>query len=209
MRQNDEMKTKLRIAVEADAESFIEIKNQLSFTEIKGESTTGGFLLGTDITTYKKYIANDYCLVVEKDSKIIGFGIVLRNEELKQSDIWAKRDLANWSIDIETFTNKQVCYFEQLAFQKGHSREVLKLCYNIICWAFESHTYLFTSTVKKPIFNLAAIPYILKSGGTLVGNINEVYPEIGLINSDIYKIDAEIHGLFVFSKFIGVDINDK
>ena len=74
----------------------------------------------------------------------------------------------------------------------GHSRTVIKLAYNIACWAFkEKHSTLFTTTVKNPITNLAAVPYILKGGGRKVGNIDEIYPVIGQINSDIYKLEAD------------------
>jgi hypothetical protein len=189
------MKTVLRTAVANDAPHFIEIKNQLSFKFVNGKTTTGGFLLGTDIDTYKQYIEKDYCLVVEKEIekeiKIIGFGIVLKNKNLKEAEIWTKRNSATWNINIKDYEQKQVCYFEQLAFIKGYSREVLKLCFNIMSWAYETHSSMITTTVKEPIVNLAAVPYILKAGGQKVGNIKEKYPKIGKINSGIYLIEKE------------------
>jgi hypothetical protein len=41
--------------------------------------------------------------------------------------------------------------------------------------------------------NLAAIPFIEKAGGRKIGRINEVYPEIGHILSDIYLIEKDIY----------------
>lgn len=180
---------KIRKASEKDTESFIEIKNQLSFKNVKGTTTKGGFLLGTDVDTYKKYILNDYVLVAEINEKIVGFGIILKDKTVRNTDIWQKRDTAKWLINIEQYTEKSICYFEQLAFVPGHSRLVMQLCYQIIEVAFKNHIALFTTTVHAPILNLAAVPYILRAGGFKIGNINEHYPNIGNIISDIYIIE--------------------
>lgn len=187
------MKIKIRIAVAGDADGLVMIKDQLPLTYSDGRVTTGGFLLGTDRDTYLQYINHDYCLVAEKEHSIIGFGIILKDQSLKKSDIWQRRREAKWTIDIDAFEQQKICYFEQLAFLKGYSREVLKLSYNLVCRAFaDGHAHLFTTTVKEPILNLAAVPYILKASGKKVGNINEQYPLIGQINSDIYKVDADL-----------------
>lgn len=185
------MKTKVRVATVDDVPGLIKIKDQLPLTLVDGTTTTGGFLLGTDADTYRQYIEQDYCLVAEKENEIIGFGIILKDSSVRNSDIWLRRQQANWSIDIKPFESRKICYFEQLAFLKGHSRDVLKLAYNLARWAFEDgHTYLFTTTVHEPIVNLAAIPYILRASGKKVGNINELYAKIGAINSDIYGIES-------------------
>lgn len=183
---------KIRIAKNSDVNEFIRIKSQLSFKRVDGKSTKSGFLLGTEAETYLEYIENDYCLVLENGTSLIGFGIILKDESVRQSEIWIKRDSADWSIDINEFVSKKICYFEQLAFLKGHSRQVLKIAYNALNWAFEDgHEHMFASTVNFPISNLAAVPYILKASGKKVGNIDEVYPKIGQINSDIYHIEAK------------------
>lgn len=182
---------KIRKATPNDVKDFINVKNQLPFKYTDGRTTSGGFLLGTNEVTYLKYITNDYCLVAENQDGIVGFGVMLKDESVKKSDVWTRRHQATWQIDITKYETKQICYFEQLAFLKGHSRTVMSLAYNLACWAFEEgHSHLFTTTVKYPITNLAAVPYILKASGKKVGNIDEVYPIIGQINSDIYKIDT-------------------
>lgn len=185
------MKTNIRIAKISDAPEFMKIKDQLSFKRIDGSTTTGGFLLGTTMEMYHAFIEKDYCLVAEKNNELIGFGILLKDEQVRKSEMWTRRHKAVWTIDIEQFEEKRICYFEQLAFLPGHSRDVFSVAYNLACWAFEEgHDHMFTTTVHKPILNLAAVPYILRSSGSLVGSIDEYYSMIGAITSDIYKIDA-------------------
>ena len=186
------MKTNIRVATVKDVTDFLKIKNQLPLTLSDGGTTTGGFLLGTDEATYQQYVERDYCLVAEKAGEVVGFGIILRDSSLRKSDVWIRREQASWEIDIGSFESRKVCYFEQLAFLNGHSRDVLRLAYNLVRWAFdEGHTYLFTTTVHKPVVNLAAVPYILRASGKKVGNIDETYPGIGEINSDIYGVASE------------------
>lgn len=185
------MNIKIRKALVEDGYSFLKIKEQLSFKNVSGETTKGGFLLGTNIEEYQLYIKNDFCLVAENDSQIIGFGIVLKDKTLKNSTIWNKRHQTQWEIDIQSYENNKNCYFDQLAFLNGYSRTVIRLCYQLMNLAFEDHETLFTSTVHEPILNLAAVPYILKASGSKVASIDEIYPEIGRIKSDIYKIERE------------------
>lgn len=181
---------KIRKAIATDVARFLEIKDQLSFKNVDGTTTKGGFLLGTDSATYISYIHHDYCLVAEHEGVVVGFGIMLRDESVRQSDLWLRRKAANWDIHIDTFEHNKITYFEQLAFMQGYSRTVMKLAYNLLKTSFEDgHDYMFATTVSKPIINLAAVPYILKAGGRKVGSINEMYPLIGEIVSDIYMID--------------------
>jgi hypothetical protein len=183
------MKINIREARISDAPSFILIKEQLSFKNINGTNTKGGFLLGTNLKEYKNFITNDFCLVAEIENKIIGFGIVLKNESVMKSDIWLKRNQVSWAVDFNKFPIENICYFEQLAFLNNYSLTVIKLAYKLINMAFENHSVLITTTLNKPILNLAAVPYILKVGGAKIGFVNEIYPEIGPISSDVYLIE--------------------
>lgn len=83
---------------------------------------------------------------------------------------------------------------------------MILLAYNLVKWVFDlGYETLFTTTVKEPVLNLAAIPFINAVDGIKAGSIQEVYPKIGLINSDIYLIDSKafdrktkIHNLYPF-----------
>lgn len=187
------MKSRIRIAELKDASSFVAIKEQLSFSRSDGTTTTGGFLLGTDLATYAYYIENAFCLVAEMEDVIVGFGIIFSDEMLRNSDIWRRRNQVTWLINLNDWEDKTLCYFEQLAFLPGNRKLVLLLTYNLVKWVFDlGYETLFTTTVKQPVLNLAAIPFIAAVEGILAGNIMEVYPKIGLINSDIYLIESEL-----------------
>jgi len=198
------MSTIIRRAVPEDAAAFVQIKDQLPLKLSDGGTTKGGFLLGTDLKTYKNYIKNAYCLVATTEAGLVGFGILLPDRLLRESEVWKKRQHADWYIDLPFYEKQNLCYFEQLAFLPGHRKTVLKLSYNLVKWAFdEGHQTLFATTVNKPVLNLAAIPFIKAAGGIHAGNIDEVYPRIGAINSDIYLMasglffqKAEAHPLY-------------
>lgn len=194
------MNTRIRKATLNDAEAFMAIKDQLPISMADGTTTKGGFLLGTDIDTYRQFIENEYCLVAEVDTQVVGFGIILKDFTLRASEIWEKRTSADWFINLADYEWQQLAYFEQLAFLKGHKKAVLILCYNLMKWVFEQgYETLFTTTVNKPILNLAAIPFIEAAGGIHAGNIDEFYPKIGQINSDIYLIERKIFSVKVKS----------
>ena len=163
-------------------------------TEGGAPTKTGGFLLGTELSVYQDFIRNSYSLTAENHNQIVGFGIVLPFEVVKQTEIWNKRQFADWYPDPEKRDLTNVCYFEQLAFLKGNRRLALALSYNLINYAFKKgHKALLTTTVNKPIQNLAAVPFIKAVNGKKVGNIDEIYPGTGNINSDIYMIEREAY----------------
>lgn len=181
----------IRVAHVEDAPAFIAIKNQLSFKNIDEETTKGGFLLGTTLENYQFYIENSYCLVAEIDKQIVGFGIIFNDTMVRQSDIWQKRKEVNWIVDIENYEHTKICYFEQLAFLEGHRKLAVNLAYQLAKWAFDNHETLITTTVREPIRNLAAVPFIKACNGKLIGLIDEYYENIGAIKSDVYCIEAQ------------------
>ena len=116
---------------------------------------------------------------------------------LRESDIWKRRNEATWDVDLSIYETRKICYFEQLAFLPGHRRLVVALAYNLLKWTFDKgYNTVFTTTVKEPVLNLAAIPFINVLSGIKAGNINEEYPLIGHINSDIYLVES---GNFYFN----------
>jgi len=185
------MNPNIRRSILEDAADFIKIKERLPLNIENDHTNQGGFLLGTDIETYKFYISHGICLTAIAD-ETIGFGIMLPNELVKQSELWEKRKSVNWSVDLETLEKSNISYLEQMAFLKGYRKLTLILAYNLLHAAFENGAeFVLTTTVKRPVINKAAIPLILAAGGRKVGNIDEVYPQIGDINSDIYLMDKD------------------
>jgi len=182
---------KLRKARPDDATAMVAIKDQLPLTLSDGSTSTGGFLLGTDEATYRSYINTSWCLVAEHEEQVIGFGIMLPDAVLRSSDIWLRRNEAAWREDIAAYEQQQLCYFEQFAFLPGHRRAAIALAYRLTSWAYDAGSEtLFTTTVHKPVRNLAAVPFIYAAGGHKAGSIDEIYPLVGQILSDIYVIPA-------------------
>lgn len=156
-----------------------------------GTTTSGGFLLGTDPETYALYLSVGESLVAEADGKVVGFGLVFGDDLLRASPIWQRRDEAEWTMDIAPFLDRPLAYFEQLAFIKGYARQALAVCYHLARRSFDRGTVaMITTTVREPVRNLAAVPYILEIGGVHAGTLRESYPEVGHIVSDIHLMTA-------------------
>ena len=169
---------------------MLHIKNALPLKTADGNTVRGGFLLGTDAATYRKYIEDAICFVADDDSRVVGFAIIFPDAMVRTSDVWERRGEASWYIDIAAWETKQLAYFEQFAFLPGYRRAAVVLAYNIIKHVFVAGAdALFTTTVHAPALNLAPLPFIAAAYGIKAGNINEVYPLIGHINSDIYLIE--------------------
>ncbi len=184
-------KVNIRKAEVSDAEQFMRIKAALPMPK-NSETATGGFILGTDIETYKYYIANGIVYIAEH-IEAVGFAIILPHEIVTETEIWKKRHQANWTIDISELENKRICYFEQLAFLPNFGFAAAETTYLIANEAFKLHDYILATTVKKPILNKAAWRFIREAGGKCVGTIDENYSEIGQILSDIHLISAEMY----------------
>ncbi len=156
------------------------------------ETATGGFILGTDIETYKYYIANGIVFIAEH-IEAVGFAIILPHENVTESEIWKKINQAKWTIDISEIEAKRIYYFEQLAFLPSSGFAASETTYQIANEAFKTHDYILATTVKKPVLNKAAWRFIREAGGKCVGTIDENYSEIGQILSDIHLISAEMY----------------
>lgn len=182
--------TSIRKATVADAPAIFRLKEKLPLRSDGDKTSKGGFLLGTTIEKYEEYITGGYCLVAENAGEIIGFGIIIPDEMLRGTELWQKRSLVDWQIDITSYETLKLSYFEQFAFLPGNRRIAVKLAYNLVKQTFDKGAEaLFTTTVHKPVKNLAAVPFIYSADGVFAGNIDEHYPIIGQINSDIYVIN--------------------
>ncbi len=184
------MNPRIRKSTLEDAKHFIRIKECLPLNTQSDDTQQGGFLLGTDIETYKFYISHGICFTAIASDEVVGFGIMLPNELVKQSELWEKRKTVQWSVDLAKLEHSNISYLEQMAFLRGNRKLTLILSYNLVHAAFENGAdHILTTTVRKPVANEAAIPLIHAVGGRRVGNIDEVYPQVGAINSDIYLMD--------------------
>lgn len=180
----------IRKANIADAADFVRLKNRMPMPLGGEETATGGFILGTNEESYQFYIAHGMALVCEKEGEIVGFGIIFPDDMVKVSEVWHKRALATWFEEVlPELEISKVAYFEQLAFLPDYRRYAVELTFQLMNGVFgEGHEVLLATTVRKPVLNMAAVPFIRAVGGRLVGNINEDYQGMGEINSDIYMV---------------------
>ncbi len=188
------MSLKLRRAKLTDAEQFINVKKSLPMPSDLSETVRGGFLLGTNIETYRFFIENAFVNVLEDKGKIVGFAIILPGALLRNSEIWQRKSEIRWdNFEPNTFEDKAICYFEQLAVLPDRKFRFfgISLAYLTLLQAFTSHEAMFTTIVKEPVFNQAAIPFLENVSGKCVGEVNEVYPEVGNLVSKIYFVERQ------------------
>ena len=181
----------LRPALPADAAAMVRIKDQLPMQRTDGTTTRGGFLLGTDEAGYHRFIEHCHCLVSEDDEgNMKGFGILVPDAVLKASELWQKRHAAQWLADPVLYDDMPLAYFEQLAFLPGCRRSVVELAFRLVLDAFRGGAEaIFAGTVREPIVNLAAVPFIQAAGGQKLAEIDEQYPVVGHIRSDIWCME--------------------
>ena len=184
----------LRRAKLIDAEQFIKVKKSLAMPQNLGETVRGGFLLGTNLETYRFFIENAYVNVLEDKGTIVGFAIILPDILLRNSELWQRKNEINWdNFEAEQFDEKPICYVEQLAVlpESKYRFFGVGLAYLTLLQAFESHEAMFSTIVKEPIFNQASIPFLENVGGKCVGEVNEVLPEFGRLLSRVYFVERE------------------
>jgi hypothetical protein len=63
------------------------------------------------------------------------------------------------------------------------------LAFSVTHRIFQSHESLFTTVLQYPVVNTAALSFIKVVGFDWVGVVDEVYPEVGRIRSDVYHLD--------------------
>lgn len=180
----------IRPATIADIPSMIQIKESLTFEHNSEISSEGGFLLGTDEQGYKARIAFGYTWVLDVDG-VKGFSILLPDQALRMSEIWHRRTEIEWSREFDALEDKCLGYFDQLAVAKGPWRTYAPILAitTIIHFLSSNPDYLLSTTVLKPIQNLAAVPYLQYLGAQPVGKIDEMDPNIGQLLSEVWLAD--------------------
>ena len=181
----------LRKARPEDAAALVRVKSQLPMPQ-EAATAGGGFLLGTDLAGYASFIAHDIVHVAEDPAMgIVGFAIVLRDATLRASELWAKRGLIDWQgMPMEALDTIPICYFEQLAvLPEARFRVYAKhLALRSLAEAMRTHTLACATVVAAPVRNLASRPFLQVAGFQLVGQIDEDYPVVGQICSDIFVL---------------------
>ena len=179
----------IRRATLEDIPTMIQIKESLAFDghSETATSTDGGFLLGADDKGYRTRISCGCSWVLDVDG-VKGFSIVLPDQALRMSELWHRRSEIEWSTTFDDLESKKLGYFDQLAVSKGAWRShapVLAIT-TVLDFLSLRPDYLLSTTVLKPVQNLAAVPYLQYLGATRVGKIDEVDPHVGQLLSEVW-----------------------
>lgn len=184
---------RLRRARPEDAGALASVKRRLPLTAGAGR---GGFLLGASREQYEAFIARDWVVVAERAPaapqsapEVVGFAVVLSFETLAASDVWRRRQEARLSVPLETF-GERPAYFEQLAFLPGPSAKTYATYAAFLGaqQAMTAHDGLLATVVRAPVPNGAALAFLNVMGALEVGEIEEVYPEVGRVRSAIFYL---------------------
>ncbi len=122
------MTTRLRRAQNGDEAAFYRVKKNLPMP-VSNETASGGFLLGTNVETYRFFIENAFVNVLETNGEIVGFAVVLPDGLLRNSDLWKRKDEIEWAAgEPGDLIEKKLCYFEQLAVLPGAANRLYARC---------------------------------------------------------------------------------
>ena len=187
---------KLRPAQAGDIPGMLQLKQSLALapSAVAGTSQRGGFLLGTTAEGYAMRILGGSSWVLEDAGAILGFAITLPDAVFRASEIWGRRDTVRWTIDTTPLEDANLAYFDQLAVARslGARRWSIALALVSLLETLDTGLeYLITSTVREPFENRAAVPFIERIGGRVVGSLDEFYPEVGPLISDIWLVEPD------------------
>lgn len=183
----------IRRATPRDVPGMLALKNALQITapscDHTGKTHRGGFLLGSDATGYAQRISGGDTWVLEHEGTVVGFSITLPDALFRASEVWEHRVNVSWREDPAPLESATLTYFDQLALSPTHGarRYGTDLAITSLLSALESGMeFLVTTTVRHPVRNLAAVPFLERLGGRVVGVLDEVYPSFGPLVSDLW-----------------------
>lgn len=177
---------RIRRAHAGDVPGILALRDALAYGDGRG-----GFLLGTDAEGYRQRLADGLGFVLEDDG-VAGLALVLPDAAFRRSDVWQRREAVQWLEDPAPFVAQRLGYYDQLGVARGpYRRWGAALALTAAFAVMEQVDHLVTTTVASPICNLAAVPYIERLGGRRVGHIDEVYPEVGPLVSDLWLVEGD------------------
>jgi hypothetical protein len=190
---------RLRHAAPSDLSSILKIKEALKISRIEHKQTSEGFLLGSSPEFYLEMIEHGIAQVVEDqtDSIVYGVGFALPWDMLKLTEVWQKRKLATWHGSLlNDLEEGKPGYIEQLAVLPGQSLRFLApgLGLSLVEQLFtHGHTHILATTVLEPVKNTAAIKLLRLIHAFPAGEIEEQYPKIGRILSQIHCVSLHAY----------------
>lgn len=217
------MHATLRPATAADVPGIVALKQSLA-RERTGRSDPGGpgrggFLLGSSAETYAAQ-ADDPAIevwVVERPAdpdtgpaEILGFAVCLGDAAFRRSEVWAKQDLLDTAAtgptapDLAAIAGRKLGYFDQLAVAEGTAarRWAAPLAARALTSLYEREgtEVVLATTVAAPFRNTAAHGLLRRVGAVELGEVSEVYPQVGAIRSAVFMVDCA-HAVGVIGRY--------
>jgi len=176
-----------------DLEGILSLRAVLAVDGSRADGGQGGFLLGSDPERYRFFIEHSLVEVLRDEEGLQGFSIALSDLVLRQSDIWSRRANVAWSgFDIASIESDSVAYLDQIAVAPGFARRAAgALACRTLDRVFLEHEHMLVTTVIAPWRNDAAIPMLKMIGAERVGEIDEVYPEVGSLRSAVHYLSRK------------------
>lgn len=185
---------RIRRAVRKDVAAFMKFKDKYPMP-LERNTSREGFLMGSSEKSYLKFVASDEVWVLEDVSgEAVGYAIVLRDETLRASSIWEKRKEIDWGeFSLESLERGRTCFYEQLAIAPNRRSLAYggRLGIKCLAMAMKDHDYSFTTVVRKPVCNLASRGFVLAAGYHQVGTVEEDYPQLKAVVSDVFAMSRE------------------
>ena len=191
------MRRRLRAATQADIPAVLSLRARL---RIDRPEDCGGFLLGCSEARYRWFADHAIFLLIEEKAAVNGFAIALPDPVVRASALWQRVDRIAWREDAAPPpTDSRLGYFEQLAL----SPEACRLTATPLAFAAVSalaetgHQHLYATILDRPVRNEAALPLLRAIGARAVGAVEEDYPEVGPVSSELHHVplDARLAAL--------------
>lgn len=189
---------RIRAGVAGDAAAMLALKGRLRMRADAAEgaaSSRGGFLLGSTREQYEALIAGGQVDVLLDGEAMAGFVTALPDAALRRSDLWQRRGqiaLAGLGpAELAAIEELRLGYVDQLAVLPDPK---YRLCAPVLAFCALSRLLadgsdlVFATVVARPVRNLATQPLLEAVGALRLGEIEETYPEVGAITSEVYCV---------------------
>lgn len=197
MSEGPSSRLRLRAGEPGDAEAMLAIKRKLKMQPDPGDgaqSSRGGFLLGSTLAQYEALLAGAQVDVLLDGAAVVGFVTALPDAALRASDLWRRRAQIGGGLgapELAALESLRLGYLDQLALLPDPKYRLCApaLAYRAAQRLFEAGGELvFATVVARPVRNLVTRPLLAAVGAVQLGSIDEVYPEVGAITSDVFCI---------------------
>lgn len=177
-----------------DVAAMLEVKRALRLDPAR--AAEGGFLLGASAEAYAWYVEHAHVWVLRDDAGAVGgFAVALPDAVLRASDVWARRREIAWEGEgWDALESARVGYFDQLAVRPGrrfrlHAPALAVAALRAL--VDDGHEHVFATVVREPVRNLASLPLLAAAGARRIGQIDEEYPDVGRILSDVHHLAVD------------------